>query len=147
MRRGHARIVVAVVALIGIGLLGAVAYGAARSGPGQIELSTTVFDFGSIPNTEPVTKEFQVRNVGQGPLEISGVSTSCGCTTAEVDSRHLEPGESATLRVTFDPLVHNGELGRYLRMVYVRSDDPVTPEASLTFWVTVVAPKSGGTQG
>jgi len=59
------------------------------SSPGQIELSATEFDFGTIPNTEPVSQVFQVRNVGQGWLEITGVSTSCGCTTAEIDSPRL----------------------------------------------------------
>jgi hypothetical protein len=135
------------VAVLGMGLLGAAAYAAATSGPGRIELSATELDFGTVPNTGPVSHEFQVRNVGRGPLEISGVSTSCGCTTAEVESRRLERGESTTLRVTFDPQVHNGELGRFLRLVYVRSDDPAMPEASLTIWVTVIAPEPGGTEG
>jgi len=36
------------------------------SSPGQVELSATEFDFGTIPNTKPVSQLFQVRNVGQG---------------------------------------------------------------------------------
>ena len=147
MKQRYARIAIAAVVVLGMGLLGAAAYAAATSGPGRVELSATELDFGTVPNTGPVSHEFQVRNVGRGPLEISGVSTSCGCTTAEVESRRLERGESTTLRVTFDPQVHNGELGRFLRLVYVRSDDPAMPEASLTIWVTVVAPEPGGTEG
>jgi len=133
-----------VVALVGIGLLGTAAYVLATSGPGRIELSASVFDLGEIPNTEPVSHEFQVRSVGRGPPEIKGVSASRGGTTAEVESRRLERGETTTLRVTFDPQVHNGELGRFMRVVYVSSNDPATPEASLTLSVTVVAP---GPQG
>jgi hypothetical protein len=147
VKQRYARIAIAAVVVLGIGLLGAAAYAAATSGPGRIELSATELDFGTVPNTGPVSHEFQVRNVGRGPLEISGVSTSCGCTTAEVESRRLERGESTTLRVTFDPQAHNGELGRFLRLVYVRSDDPAMPEASLTIWVTVVAPEPGRTEG
>lgn len=139
MRR-YLRAAVPVLALLALGLAAAVAYARAISGPGRIELSTTQFDWGSVPNTGPVSHEFQVKNAGRGWLDITGVSTSCGCTTAEVTGRHLAPGESATLRVTFDPLVHNGETGKFMRVVYVRSTDPKTPEASLTFWVTVVAP-------
>ena len=141
MRKRTARIAMAVVALLAIGLLGTAAYGAATSAPGRIELSASDLDFGAIPNTEPVSHEFQVRNVGRGPLEITGVSTSCGCTKAEVQSRHLSRGESTTLRVTFDPQAHDGALGEFLRVVYVRSDDPATPEASLTIRMTVVAPE------
>jgi len=141
VRHRYARIAIAVVALLAIGLLGTAAYVTATSGPGRIELSASEFDFGAIPNTVPVSHEFQVRNVGRGPLEITGVSTSCGCTKAEVQSRHLSRGESTTLRVTFDPQAHDGALGQFLRIVYVRSSDPAMPEASLTIRVAVVAPE------
>ena len=142
MRPRTVRLAAVVLGLLAMGLLGATAYAKATSGPGRIELSASNFDFGAIPNTEPVSHEFQVRNVGRGPLKITGVSTSCGCTTAEVQSRHLGRGESTTLRVTFDPEAHDGAPGEYLRMVYVRSSDPATPEASLTIRVTVVAPEA-----
>jgi hypothetical protein len=78
--------------------------------------------------------------VGRGELEITGVSTSCACTTAEVGSRHLGPGRATDLTVTYDPQVHGGETGEFMRVVYVRSDDPDTTEASLTIRVTVVEP-------
>lgn len=113
---------------------------AAADPPGHIELSATEFDFGPIPNTDPLSQTFQVRNAGPGPLEITGVSTSCGCTTAHVASRRVAPGEATDLTVTYDPQVHDGETGEFMRMVYVRSNDPDTPEATLTVRVTVVEP-------
>ena len=108
--------------------------------PGRIELSETEFNLGTVPNTEPVSQTFQVRNAGQGTLEITGVSTSCGCTTAQVNKNRLGPGETAALTVTYDPQAHGGRTGRFMHVVYVRSDDPETPEASLTIWVTVTEP-------
>ena len=132
---------VALISLL-IGALAVVAFASrtATNSPGQIELSATEFDFGIIPNTEAVSEVFQVRNVGQGWLEITGLSTSCGCTAAEVDGRRLGPGEVTALTVTYDPQVHNGETGDFMRRVYVRSNDPTTPEASLTIRVTVAEP-------
>ena len=112
----------------------------AAQSPGKIELSATEFDFGTIPNTESVSQVFQVRNLGGEKLEITGVSTSCGCTTAETGSRSLPPGEATDLTVTYDPQAHDGATGEFMRMVYVRSDDPGTPEATLTIRVTVVEP-------
>jgi hypothetical protein len=112
----------------------------ATGSPGEIELSANEFDFGTIPNTEPVSQVFQVRNVGWGTLEITGVSTSCGCTTAEIGSRRLASGEVTDLTVTYDPQVHGGETGEFMRVVYVRSNDPDTPEASLTIRTTVIEP-------
>ncbi len=132
--------------VIAMGLIGllvlavALGYIAIPQGPGQIELSTAKFDFGTIPNTDPVSQVFQIRNVGRGRLEINGVSTSCGCTTAEISSHSLAPGEATDLRVTYDPLAHNGATGDFTRLVYIRSNDPDTPEASLTIQVTVVEP-------
>lgn len=108
--------------------------------PGKIELSATEFDFGTIPNTEPVTQVFQVHNVGGEKLEITGVSTSCGCTTAEIGSRSLSPGEVTDLVVTYDPQAHDGATGEFMRVVYVRSNDPETPEVNLAIRATVVEP-------
>ncbi len=113
------------------------------SSTGKIELATDTFDFGTISSTDSVSQTVQVRNVGRGPLEILGVSTSCACTTVEVDSRRLGPGDATDLRVTYDPQVHDGVTGRFMRVVYVRSNDPDTPEAALTVWVTVVEPAEG----
>lgn len=130
--------------LIGLGIVAlAVVLFASRTAaesPGRIELSATEFDFGTIPNTEAVKQVFQVRNPGQGWLEIAGVSTSCGCTTAEVADRRLAPGEVTELTVSYDPLAHDGATGDFVRLVYIRSDDPSTPEASVTIRVTVVEP-------
>ena len=122
------------------GLAVAAGCAAVTKSPGQIELSAAEFDFGIISNTEPVSQVFQVRNVGQGRLEVIGVSTSCGCTTAEIGSLSLASGEVANLTVTYDPQAHDGATGEFVRLVYVRSNDPATPEARLTIRVTVVEP-------
>lgn len=136
------RIVKAIVLTAMVAMVGAVAVGCAAptQATGRIELSATEFDFGAIPNTGPVSQVFQVRNTGDGPLEISSVSTSCGCTTAEVGSRQVAAGEATDLTVTYDPLAHDGATGDFMRIVYVRSSDPDSPEAALTFRVTVVEP-------
>ncbi len=112
----------------------------AGSEPGRLWLSATELDLGTIPNTGPVSRTLGVRNVGGGPLEITGVSTSCGCTTAEIADRSLAPGEATELAVTFDPQAHSGETGTFLRQVYIRSSDLERPEAAITLHVTVVAP-------
>ena len=118
----------------------AAGYAAIPQPPGRIELSASDFDFGTVVNTGPVSHTFQVRNVGKGRLEITGLATSCGCTSATIASQHLAPGASTDLTVTYDPLAHDGATGPFMRVVYVRSDDPNTPEASLTIHVTVVEP-------
>ena len=136
------RVIIAIVLTIVVALVAAVAvgYAALPQAGGQIELSATELDFGTIPNTGPVSHVFQVRNAGDSPLEISGVSTSCVCTTAEIRSQQMAAGESTDLTVTYNPLAHDGATGEFVRLVYIRSDDPETPEANLTIRVTVVEP-------
>jgi hypothetical protein len=124
--------------LVLLGLLLALAVGCGWQ-PGRVELSATEYDFGTIPNDKPVRQVFEVRNAGRGQLEIVGVSTSCGCTGAEVGKRLLGPGEATELAVTYDPLAHDGATGRFMRIVYIRSNDPDLPEATLTIRVTVAA--------
>jgi len=134
MKRKRALVLVSICFLV----LALTAFAGCADRPGQIGLSATEYDFGTIPNTKPVSKVFEIRNTGRGKLEIRGVSTSCGCTTAAIDKNQLAPDESAQLTVTFDPQAHDGATGEFVRIVYVRSDDLGTPEATLTIRVTVV---------
>jgi hypothetical protein len=121
-------------------LIGATGCTASADSPGQIELSASEFHFGTVPNDKPVSQVFQVRNTGRGTLEILGVSTSCGCTTAEIDENRLAPGATANLTVTYDPQVHDGATDEFTRVVYIRSNDPEASETMLTVRVKVVDP-------
>jgi len=105
---------------------------------GKIDLLATEAEFGTIPNSEPVTRIFEVRNTGDGVLNITSLSTSCSCTTATVSKDSLEPGDIADLTVTFDPGAHNGATGQFMRQVFIESTDPETPIAVFTFRITVV---------
>jgi hypothetical protein len=83
------------------------------------------YDFGTIPQ-EVVTHAFTVRNKGDKDLVIGKITTSCGCTTAKIDKERIRPGETATLEVTFDPIVHDTK-GKTTRTVYLQTNDPKYP--------------------
>ena len=92
---------------------------------------------------------FHVRNEGTRDLIITGLPTSCGCTTASLvvngvegprfgmdmgDGKNptdwearLAPGETAILRVYYDPTVHPDLRGYVIREVYIKSNDPIDP--------------------
>jgi hypothetical protein len=103
----------------------------------QVAVSPTGYDFGPI-GPEPVTTVFTVRNEGDGPLQIESVSTSCGCTTAQIEAQTIAPGTSAALTVTFDPQAHAGSVGQFVRYVYLRTDDPARPEVELEIRADVI---------
>lgn len=101
-------------------------------GSQKIELSTTSFDLGDINPDEGIrTETFFVRNIGNSLLQITSVSTSCGCTKAEVESNEILPGEETKLLVTYDPRVHPNLTGPIKRIVYVQSNDPLLKEVEL----------------
>jgi rhodanese-related sulfurtransferase len=99
----------------------------------EIELSETFYDLGDVnPDDGLRIEEFLVKNKGSETLEILAVSTSCGCTDAEVDKESLAPDEEAKLTVTYDPSIHPGLVGKMERVVYIKSNDPVNEEVELT---------------
>jgi len=95
-----------------------------------VELPSVEYDFGTIPPDPEVAHVFAVQNRGSADLEIWNLVTSCGCTTAELSSSVIPPGQRADLLVTFDPDFHPTE-GEVTRLVWFATNDPAQP------WVEV----------
>lgn len=74
----------------------------AQTGPKlQVEGGETI-NTGNHMRGKEVNYEIQFKNVGDADLAISGVSTSCGCSTALVSSNLVKPGESGSVKFTFN---------------------------------------------
>jgi hypothetical protein len=88
-------------------------------------------------------------NIGEGVLKITGLDSSCGCTSASIVSNDgegprfsmaghgknpkdwstvIKPGEQAFLKVYYNPTVHAKVRGAVTRIVTIYSDDPANPE-------------------
>ena len=104
----------------------------------RIRVEPEVFDFGRALPSRTLRKDFRIRNFGDAPLTIDGVSTTCGCTAALAAESRVEPGGSTVLRVT---LQTRRDFGRVEREVLVRSNDPETPLARARVIATVEEPK------
>lgn len=74
---------------------------APAQGP-RIRLVEERFDFGTVPQGQKVQHTFRFRNEGSGPLVISDVTTSCGCTATILTDRTLAPGEEGAVQTEFD---------------------------------------------
>lgn len=62
----------------------------------------TVHDFGSITQDLPVEYEFEITNSGAEAVKILEVKTSCGCTAAGYSKEPIEPGQSTTLKASYN---------------------------------------------
>lgn len=113
-------------------------YWAINNGP-EISVSPSSFDFGTIVQGDgPVSTTFIVENTGGEALTINRLSTSCGCTTAKMDTSDFKAGEQRTMSVTFDPRVHKDQTGLIERVVYLQTSDPGRPEVEIDIIATVI---------
>ncbi len=70
----------------------------------KIEFAESVHDFGTISEKGGlVSHEFEFVNVGNAPLVIQRVSTSCGCTSPNWTKTPVEPKGKGKIKVTFNP--------------------------------------------
>lgn len=104
-------------------------FAVAQDATPSIACDAPTFEFGSVSNTETVKHTFTVRNDGKSVLNISGVKPACGCTIADISSKVLQPGESATIAAS---LSLKGRRGLQTKTITVNSDDPKTPAYKLT---------------
>ncbi|MDP4007581.1 MAG: DUF1573 domain-containing protein [Candidatus Peregrinibacteria bacterium] len=106
---------------------------------GNIEIMPSIFDFGEIDRTQgEVSTTVIVENVGEEILNMNRLSTSCGCTTAEMDMSDLAPGESREMVVTFDPMTHPDLTGPVIRIIYLQTSDSVRPEIEIELTGNVI---------
>lgn len=111
----------------------------ACGGQPDIAMDVKRHDFGVIRQGEVVTARVAVRNTGQRDLRIEAVSTSCGCTTAEVEPDVIPPGSEGTLTIRYDSGVHP-DSGQVRRDIFVASNDPDEPEVVVIITAEVQAP-------
>jgi len=105
----------------------------------QISIEPALQDLGTQPQ-QLIDLVYTVKNNGNADLVIEKVSVSCECTTAELEKNTIPPGESAELRVKFDPAEDN-LFGDIQRIIYLRSNDPEKPEAEAEFRVIIQKPE------
>lgn len=108
----------------------------------RILFNRTSHNFGEIPQSNGgVQTTFEVKNTGVEVLEIGELSTSCGCTTAEISNKSINPNDTAILTVYFDPDFHKEPSGVLTRTVFIPTNDLAQPEAEVQIVVDVLEGK------
>ena len=103
MRIHNIRILLAVFA-VSLSCLNAAGQGSGTGNTfgGTVKLDKIVHDFGDILVSDgPVSATFTATNIGDKPLVIYSVVSSCGCTDVEWTRQPLKPGEKGTIKATY----------------------------------------------
>jgi hypothetical protein len=68
-----------------------------------VEVDKTTHDFGAIKTGESSYAVFRLKNIGEHPLLISRVATSCGCASAEWERQPVAAGQTTEVKVEMKP--------------------------------------------
>ena len=75
----------------------------AQTKPAEFKFVTETHDFGKIPLDKPAVYSFNFTNVGDLPLIITKIETTCGCTVGEYTKTPVKKGEKGFVKVTMTP--------------------------------------------
>lgn len=118
----------------------------------KAEVLTSLIDVGEMKVNEIKEVSFQLKNVGNKPLQILNINSSCNCTFGQITYKDLTtkqfgmhkqsgyvtdvaPGDSVTVKVIYNPSIMP-VYGNVSRDVYVSTNDPDSPK--LTFTIKTV---------
>ena len=89
------------------------------AGP-EITFIESIHEFGNVKeNGGPVNYDFKFVNTGDSPLVILSAIASCGCTTPTYPEKPVQPGDTATINVRYNP---KGRPGEFNKTVVVKSN-------------------------
>ena len=120
------------ILLAGAFCLGASCLSALAESAPKIQFDRLVYDFGKTSEVQSVTGVFKFKNAGDARLKVEPPAPSCGCTVAELKTNTLPPGATGELSFTLNLGLSRAALEKHIA---VRSNDPQTPEVSLTIKV------------
>jgi len=100
------------------------------SGPhGTLKLDTLEHEFGKVKSGTPLAFTFKFKNQGKGPLEITEVKPSCGCTKGEFD-KTVAPGKDGKITLSIAKTdTYNGPI---VKTATVKTNDPEHESVVLT---------------
>jgi hypothetical protein len=96
------------------------------------------YNFGKMTQGERVLHEFTFTNTGKGPLIISNVTTTCGCTIAEKPKDLISPGKTGKIKVEFNSEAKSGDVTREITVVSNCEPNAIT----IKIKATVIVPET-----
>jgi hypothetical protein len=95
----------------------------------KLSFENSVYDFGDIKQGDQVSTEFVFTNMGKSVLNIREIKASCGCTIGNLEKNDIEPGDTGSIKVTFNS---RGRRGIQQKSISIFSNDPANPTQRIT---------------
>ena len=76
-----------------------------------------------------VRTEYTFTNKGTASVSVLAIKPSCGCVATSLEKLDYAPGESGTIKVTFDSAMDKGDPEQERTIDVTTSDTPGTPKA------------------
>ncbi len=83
----------------------------------KIEFETTEFNFGTIKQGDKVDYTFTFKNTGKTDLYIRKTKASCGCTAVNMSKEAIPPGETGTIKTTFNSAHKKGKQNKVVTVI------------------------------
>ena len=104
--------------------------------PGITDFSSIVFsDEGEILKGSNGVRTFTFQNIGDVPIEIQGVKSSCGCTVPKKPNAPIPPGGKGEIQVKYD----TNRIGVFRKTITVNTNAPSSPIIALKIKGNVLA--------
>lgn len=84
----------------------------------SIIFESTVHDYGTIVQASDGSCQFVFKNKGKAPIVLNEVKASCGCTVPEWTRTPVAPGETGTIKVTYN----TNNVGAFTKSITVNSN-------------------------
>jgi hypothetical protein len=68
----------------------------------SVKWKTDAVDLGEIPQSKPVTIEFEFTNTSDKEIIVANAQASCGCTVADYPKTPIAAGKSAIIKATYN---------------------------------------------
>lgn len=86
----------------------------------QINADELSYSFGTISEADGLASHvFKIKNTGNGPLVITRITASCGCTQPEWSKEPISPGQTGEIKVTYNP---KGRPGPFFKTISIFSN-------------------------
>ena len=86
----------------------------------RISADELIYNFGTIGESDGLASHiFTIKNTGNGPLVITRITASCGCTQPEWTKEPIAPGKTGEVKVTYNP---KGRPGPFYKTIAIYSN-------------------------